>query len=116
MGIIKRRGHGPVDVNRREIAGTGGIDMTRGMKRIVGHYQYRKQGPAIGYLLSCGFSLITAAVDRRSVRFVKIRLSIYIYHIMPTSFQSLSLLEPLFERQWTANAVVFSSDAKEAIK
>lgn len=35
MGIIERRRHGPVDVNRRKIAGTGGIDLARGMKRIV---------------------------------------------------------------------------------
>lgn len=34
MGIIERRRQGLVDVNRREIAGTGGLDMTRG-KRIV---------------------------------------------------------------------------------
>lgn len=37
VGIKERRSHGPVDVNRREIAGrAAGKDMTRGIKRIRG--------------------------------------------------------------------------------
>lgn len=80
VGIKERRSHGPVDVNRREIAGRAADkDMTRGIKRIRG-ILVSQVGTGYRVSLNCGFSLIII-VDLeewfvRQVRLV-VRLSIY---------------------------------------